>query len=167
MKARPLLGVSLLAGAVMLSDQTVKAVVRTHLQASSGVEVIDGFLALRLGLNRGVAFGLLAGLALEWQWLVALLPLLALVALARMALPVVLTGGWLTVGAIGLILGGALSNLVDRARFGGVVDFIDVYWRDYHWPAFNLADAAITVGVGLFAALTMVPDQQRRSGGFR
>ena len=53
--------------------------------------------------------------------------------------------------AIGLIFGGAVGNLIDRARFGAVVDFIDVSYRDYHWPAFNVADSGITIGVVLLA----------------
>jgi signal peptidase II len=61
------------------------------------------------------------------------------------------TGGPVDIAAIGLIFGGAVGNLIDRARFGAVVDFIDVYWRTWHWPAFNVADSAITVGVGLLA----------------
>jgi signal peptidase II len=54
--------------------------------------------------------------------------------------------------AIGLVFGGAAGNLLDRWRFGAVVDFIDVFWRTYHWPAFNVADSAITVGVCMLAA---------------
>jgi len=53
--------------------------------------------------------------------------------------------------AIGFIFGGAVGNLIDRARFGAVVDFVDVYWRTWHWPAFNVADSAISVGVAMLA----------------
>ena len=53
--------------------------------------------------------------------------------------------------AIGLIFGGAVGNLIDRARFGAVVDFVDVHWHGWHWPAFNVADSAISVGVALLA----------------
>jgi len=53
------------------------------------------------------------------------------------------------VAALGAILGGALGNLLDRVRYGEVVDFLDLHWRDLHWPAFNVADAAITVGVAV------------------
>jgi signal peptidase II len=60
-------------------------------------------------------------------------------------------GGRLTPLALGLIFGGAVGNLIDRARFGAVVDFFDFYWRGYHWPAFNVADAAISTGVALLA----------------
>ena len=56
----------------------------------------------------------------------------------------------------GLIFGGAVGNLIDRARFGAVVDFLDFYWRGYHWPAFNVADSAISVGVALLALKLLV-----------
>jgi signal peptidase II len=56
---------------------------------------------------------------------------------------------------VGLVFGGSIGNLIDRARHGAVVDFIDVYWRDFHWPAFNVADSAITVGVMLLALTLM------------
>ncbi|MDH5298804.1 MAG: signal peptidase II, partial [Desulfobulbaceae bacterium] len=56
----------------------------------------------------------------------------------------------LYVAGIGLISGGAVGNLIDRLRFGAVIDFLDFYFKTYHWPAFNVADSAITVGVGLF-----------------
>jgi signal peptidase II len=60
--------------------------------------------------------------------------------------------------AIGLIFGGAVGNLIDRARFGAVVDFVDVHWRGWHWPAFNVADSAITIGVALLA-LRLIADR--------
>jgi len=61
------------------------------------------------------------------------------------------TGGRFAVTAVGLIFGGAVGNLIDRARFGAVVDFVDVHYRGWHWPAFNVADSAITIGVALLA----------------
>jgi signal peptidase II len=67
------------------------------------------------------------------------------------ALRVLPTGGVTGVIAVGLIFGGAVGNLIDRARFGAVVDFVDVHWRTWHWPAFNVADSAISVGVALLA----------------
>jgi signal peptidase II len=60
-------------------------------------------------------------------------------------------GGWPAQFALGLVFGGAIGNLIDRARFGAVVDFLDFYWRGYHWPAFNVADSSISVGVALLA----------------
>ena len=90
-----------------------------------------------------------------WRWVVAALSLVALAVLARVALRVLPTGGWLGRLSIGLIFGGAVGNLIDRSRFGAVVDFVDVHWRGWHWPAFNVADSAITVGVTLLALRLM------------
>jgi signal peptidase II len=143
--------VLLLAGAIVALDQITKAVVLERLPLGVPVTVIDGWLALTLVLNPGLAFGLLGSVPLGWRWVVAALSLVALAVLARVALRVLPAGGWTGRLAIGLIFGGAVGNLVDRARFGAVVDFVDVYWHGWHWPAFNVADSAITVGVALLA----------------
>ena len=71
--------------------------------------------------------------------------------LVRVALRILPRGGFADHGAIGLIFGGAIGNLIDRARFGAVIDFVDVHYRGWHWPAFNVADSAITVGVTVLA----------------
>jgi signal peptidase II len=143
--------VLLLAGAIVVLDQVTKAVVLERLLLGVPVPVIDGLLSLTLVLNPGLAFGLLGGVPSAWRWVVAALSLVALAVLVRVALRVLPDGGWAGRLAIGLIFGGAVGNLIDRARFGAVVDFVDVYWREWHWPAFNVADSAITVGVGLLA----------------
>jgi signal peptidase II len=143
--------VLVLAGVVVALDQIVKAVVLQRLPLGVPVSVIDGLLALTLVLNPGLAFGLLGSAPDRWRWVVAALSLVALAVLARVALRVLPDGGWPGRLAIGLIFGGAVGNLVDRARFGAVVDFVDVYWRGWHWPAFNVADSAITIGVALLA----------------
>jgi signal peptidase II len=140
-----------LATAVVVADQVTKVVALERLTLGVPVDVVDGFLALTLVLNPGLAFGLLSGVGGAWRWVVALLSIAALVVLTRVALRVLPAGGWPGEVAIGLIFGGAVGNLIDRARLGAVVDFIDVYWRGYHWPAFNVADSAISVGVVLLA----------------
>ena len=143
--------VLLLAGVVVALDQTSKLIVLGRLPLGVQIPVVDGLLALTLVLNPGLAFGLLGSVPLAWRWMVAALSLLALAVLARVALRVLPAGGWTARLSIGLIFGGAVGNLVDRARFGAVVDFVDVHWRGWHWPAFNVADSAITVGVALLA----------------
>ena len=140
-----------LAGVIVVVDQLTKRVVLDHLPSGRRIELIDGFLAFALVKNPGLAFGLLADLPTAWRWVAAALSIVALVVLVRVALRVVPTASWLDVVAIGLIFGGAVGNLIDRARFGAVVDFIDVSYRDYHWPAFNVADSGITIGVVLLA----------------
>ena len=102
-------------------------------------------------MSPGLAFGLLAGVPPGWRWIVVPLSLLALLVLLRVALRILPTGGWRERSAIGLVFGGAVGNLIDRARFGAVVDFVDVHFRGYHWPAFNVADSAITIGVAMLA----------------
>jgi signal peptidase II len=143
--------VLLLAGAVVAFDQITKLVVLEQLVLGVPIPIVDGLLSLTLVLNPGLAFGLLGGLPPAWRWLVAALSLVALLVLARVALRVLPAGGPAGRLAIGLIFGGAVGNLIDRARFGAVVDFVDVHWRGWHWPAFNVADSAITIGVALLA----------------
>ena len=143
-------GVLPLAAVVVVLDQVTKSIVLDRLPSGVPVVIFD-WLALTLVMNTGLAFGLLGGLPRSWRWVVAALSLIALVILARVAVRVVGGGGWVGHAAVGLIFGGAIGNLIDRARFGAVVDFVDAHWRGYHWPAFNVADSAITVGVALLA----------------
>ena len=143
--------VAVLAGVVVVLDQITKLIALARLVPGATVRVIDDVLALTLVLNPGLAFGLLASVPTEWRWIVALLSLVALVILVRVALRVLPRGGFADHGAIGLIFGGAIGNLIDRARFGAVIDFVDVHYRGWHWPAFNVADSAITVGVTVLA----------------
>ena len=143
--------VAVLAGVVVVLDQITKLIALARLVPSAPVRVIDDLLALTLVLNPGLAFGLLASVPTEWRWIVALLSLVALVILVRVALRILPRGGFADHGAIGLIFGGAIGNLIDRARFGAVIDFVDVHYRGWHWPAFNVADSAITVGVTVLA----------------
>jgi len=140
-----------LGGGVIVLDQITKAVVLSHLAPGTHVDVVDGFVTLTLVMNPGLAFGLLGGVPAGWRWVVAVLSVAALIVLARVALRVLPEGGGLDRVAIGLIFGGAIGNLIDRLRFGAVVDFVDLHVRGYHWPAFNVADSAITVGVILLA----------------
>jgi signal peptidase II len=145
-----------IAAVVVLLDQITKLIALDRLTLGVPVIVVDGLLALTLVMNTGLAFGLLAGIPPGWRWLVGLLSLMALVVLLRVALRILPSGGWREQAAIGLIFGGAVGNLIDRTRFGAVVDFVDVYVRDWHWPAFNVADSAITVGVAALALVVML-----------
>jgi signal peptidase II len=144
-----------IGGVVVVLDQFVKSVVLSYLAPGTHVDVVKGFAALTLVMNPGLAFGLLGGVPIGWRWIVALLSLIALAVLARVALRVLPGGGWIDHIAVGLIFGGAVGNLIDRVRFGAVVDFVDLHAKGYHWPAFNVADSAITVGVVLLAFLLL------------
>jgi signal peptidase II len=137
-------GLALFA-ALLALDQLTKWAVLDHLAPGTGIEVTP-FFNLVFVWNRGVSFGML-GDAPEWgRWaLVALTVLigaglLAWVAREQRLLPRV---------AIWAILAGAVGNLIDRVRFGAVVDFLDFHLAGYHWPAFNVADSAIVIGAAL------------------
>ena len=136
---------------VLLLDQLTKLWALHRLPPGLPITVIDGFFSLTLVMNPGLAFGMFATTPAGWRWLVAFLSIGALGVLAVVGLRMLPGGGRLTPLALGLIFGGAVGNLLDRGRFGAVVDFLDFYWRGYHWPAFNAADSAITVGVALLA----------------
>lgn len=138
-----------LGGAVLVLDQIVKAVVESELVPGEQVDLI-GPVGLTLAHNEGVAFGLAGGGALP------------LVAFALLALAFVgylftrnATVDWLWV-AVGLVVGGALGNLVDRLRAGEVTDYVEIG----SWPPFNLADVAITAGVAVFALVFLREDRR-------
>ena len=149
------------AALVLVLDQVTKLVALERLTPGLPVSVIDGVFSLTLVMNPGLAFGMLASTPKGWRWVVAALSLGALAVLAVLARRLLPDGRWSTRLGIGLIFGGALGNLIDRARFGTVVDFLDFYWGHYHWPAFNVADSAITVGVGLLALSMLAPAPTR------
>jgi signal peptidase II len=139
------LGVAL-AAIVLVLDQATKLWILDLMRPPRVIEV-TGFFNLVLVWNPGISFGLFGGGSVWQPWLLS-------------AFATVVAGGllvWLysaelprlpSVG-VGLIVGGAIGNVVDRLRFGAVVDFVDLHAYGWHWPAFNVADSAIVVGVGL------------------
>jgi signal peptidase II len=141
------------AGLVVVADQISKAIAVADIPLHSRVVIVDGLFALTHAHNRGMAFGLFNSVDGAWlRWV--------LVAVAVAAVAVIWTYARQEASrpavtyAFGAILGGALGNLVDRLRFGYVEDFILAHWGPYEWPAFNVADAAITMGgIVLFLAL--------------
>lgn len=151
--------VGALGGIVMILDQAAKWLALRRLPPGVPVTVIDGVFSLTLVMNPGLAFGMLSTVPGGWRWVVALLSIAALAVLATLASRLLPEGGVVAAIAIGMIFGGAAGNLIDRGRFGAVVDFLDFYWRGWHWPAFNVADSAISVGVALLALrmLTLPP----------
>jgi len=137
------------AAVIVLLDQVVKAIVRSELTLNESVTVIPGFFDLTRVHNTGTAFGFMNATDFPFKTLVlACVAVAALVALAMYAasLPV---DQWLARTGLALILGGAAGNLIDRVAQGYVVDFVDLYWSGWHFWAFNVADASITVGVAL------------------
>ncbi len=139
---------AVVALAVLVADQATKALVARTMLPHESIAVAP-FFALTYVRNTGAAFGVLAaapaGIRLPLFVGVTILAAAALVSYLRTTPP---DQRW-RVAALGGILGGALGNLLDRVRFGEVVDFLDAHYGLYHWPAFNVADAAISVGVAL------------------
>lgn len=138
-----------IAAAVVVLDQIVKAMVRSTFELHESVVVIPSFFNLTRVHNYGAAFGLMN--AAEFPFKTVVLSIVATLALGALSwygatLPVEQRLARL---GLALIIGGAAGNLIDRLRSGYVVDFVDLYWRDWHFWAFNVADAAITVGVSL------------------
>ena len=135
--------------AILVLDQWTKWLVEIHLPHSASHPLIPGFLNLPHVKNTGVAFGLFAAQGADGSsWLLVVLGLAALAAVFlyfRMA-P---SHDRLLLVSLALVVGGAAGNLLDRVVAGAVTDFVDVYVGTYHWPAFNVADSAITVGIAL------------------
>jgi len=130
---------------VIILDYWTKVLATESLTLYRPVE-LTGWLNMTLAHNYGAAFSFLSD-AGGWQrWLFtglsSVVTLVLIVWMLRLPVSEKLTGA-----ALGLIIGGAVGNLIDRIRFGYVVDFIDVYYQDWHWPAFNVADSAISCGV--------------------
>jgi signal peptidase II len=135
-----------LAAAVVLADQVTKAMVLGRFALGERLEVMS-FFNMVLVYNKGAAFSFLSD-APGWQ--TPLLIVFAVVAIGIVGTLLVRSPGRrLLCAGLALILGGALGNLIDRFRFGQVVDFLDFHAAGWHWPAFNVADSAITVGAAL------------------
>lgn len=140
---------SAIIAAIIFFDQLTKQLVVRSFKLHESVRIIPGFFDLTYVRNPGAAFGFLAGA--HGMWRSVFFVTVSIVALAVIAALVRQTRDRLPLIAFALIGGGAVGNLIDRVRFGEVVDFIDWFYRTYHWPTFNIADSAISIGVGLLA----------------
>ena len=134
---------------VVILDQITKAMIRPALALHQSIEIIPGFLDLTRVHNTGAAFGMLNAVDFPMKTLVlSLVAIVALSGVAWYAATVPLADRLARIG-VASVLGGAIGNLIDRATAGYVLDFVDAYWGNWHFWAFNVADAAISVGVVL------------------
>ena len=132
---------------ILVLDQLTKMIVDRTMSLHQSIPIIDGLFNLTYVRNTGAAFGIFAGSHEAFR-----LPFLILVSVLALGFVVVMlkrlrdeeTG---LITALSLIIGGAIGNLIDRVLYGEVIDFLDFYWSNYHWPAFNVADSCITIGV--------------------
>ena len=132
---------------VVAIDQATKLYVDAHFRLYETVPVIRGFFHFTYVRNKGAAFGILADNAIRIPFfitvsIIAILGILWYIKRIR-------DDQRLALISLSLIFSGALGNLIDRIRLGEVIDFLDVFWKQHHWPAFNIADSAITIGVAL------------------
>ena len=147
---------SLIAAAVV-ADQLTKTAALSLLSQGTAVPVLPGF-NLSLGFNTGASFGMMGGVMAGKPLLMAALTGALTITFAVMAFR---AQHALERAGFALVVGGALGNIIDRLRQGAVTDFLDFYWRDWHWPTFNVADIAITLGAVLILAASL-PVRRRK-----
>ena len=150
------LGLPIALGGFFL-DQATKWLVLNYVMIPPRVIPVTDFFNLVLGYNTGVSFGLF-GEAPAW-----ILMTFTLAIAVGLLVWIKQTDNRLTAAALGLIVGGAMGNLLDRLRQGAVTDFLDFYIGGYHWPAFNLADVAIVCGVGLLLIESVLAGDDKKA----
>jgi len=149
---------------VIVLDQVTKYIAIGALEPYAPHAVIPGFLNWTLAFNSGAAFSFLNN-AGGWQrWLFSALAI-AVCFVLTVWLRRLGRGEWRTALPLALVIGGALGNLIDRVRFGHVTDFIEVYYRQWSWPAFNVADSAISVGAVLLIVFGLGGRKAPPAGG--
>jgi signal peptidase II len=146
---------------VLAIDQATKIYVDRSMDLHSSVTVVNNFFNITYLRNKGAAFGILAHSSYR-------LPFFILVSVIAIAVIVLVfyrlrPDQKFTAFPLSLIFSGALGNLIDRIRLGEVIDFLDAHWYGHHWPAFNIADSAICVGVFLLA-IDMFFEERRQKG---
>ena len=135
-----------IAALIVIADQATKSVVQRAMTLHESIPIIPS-VNLTYTRNPGAAFSLFADAHPTFRtWFFLVVSVVALV-LITIFLRRVERGDWWSVASLSLILGGAIGNLIDRIRYGEVIDFIDLYVGQYHWPVFNVADSGITVGM--------------------
>jgi signal peptidase II len=144
---------------VLLLDQATKIFIDRTMELHSTITVVENFFNITYIRNKGAAFGFLSetNFRLPFFILISIIAVVVIIGIFRKLRP----EQKLTAASLSLIFAGALGNLIDRIRLGEVIDFIYVHWYEHYWPAFNVADSAICVGVFLLA-LDMLRDERNR-----
>ena len=141
---------AVISGLIVMADQLTKFLVLKQLPLHHSITVITGFFSITHIQNPGGAFGLMANLSPNIRAIIFLfISSLAVGLIFYFYKKTPRSYSWLAAG-FALIFGGAIGNLIDRIRFGTVTDFLDFYIGRYHWPAFNIADSAISIGIAIF-----------------
>lgn len=147
---------------VVVGDQLSKLWILENFALYDSRVIIPGFFNLTFLRNSGAAFGMLSDMPLLWRQIFFIsVAMLALISLIIMQRKMGKESSWYTV-SFSLIAGGAVGNVIDRVLYGSVVDFLDVYVKNYHWPAFNVADSAIFVGVAIFLLMQVFEGEEKQ-----
>lgn len=145
---------------VMAIDQFTKYWVSIELRDGSEIEVIRGFFKLSYTENPGIAFGMLNNGNVKWLLVSVSVAAIMVVVYYMMRTP---SSNTLLLWSLALLAAGICGNLIDRFRLGRVIDFILLYYKDYQWPVFNIADTAITIGAALMAIELFLSPQAERT----
>jgi signal peptidase II len=130
---------------IALLDQVTKHIIKTSFNPGEHISVVAGFFDVVYIQNPGAAWGMLSGFN-GWLILISVAMVIALIVFRRHFI----TDSPVHRIVMGLMIGGVIGNLVDRVKWGRVVDFLDFHWNVHHFPAFNVADSSICIGVGLY-----------------
>lgn len=149
-----------ISGLVVMLDQASKQLVDNTMKLYESIAVIPMF-NIRLAYNEGAAFSFLSDEGGWQRWFFTTMSIVISIAIIAWLkrLP---KSNKLEAVSLSLILGGAIGNLIDRAIYGHVIDFLDVYYQTYHWPTFNIADSAISCGIILFIASSFLTEKQQQ-----
>jgi signal peptidase II len=134
---------------VIILDQCTKYLIIKSFALHQSLDLIEHYLTIVYIRNKGIAFGLLAGQGGGTRVILLIITSLFAIAFIFYLLSSLKDRQVYATVTLSLVLGGAVGNLIDRVRWGEVVDFIDFHWYNYHWPAFNCADSAISIGLVL------------------
>ncbi|MBE9485651.1 MAG: signal peptidase II [Chloroflexi bacterium] len=151
---------ALTAAIGLLLDQLSKIYIGGTFELHQTLTVVKGFFNITYVRNPGAAFGILADNAIRLPFFVGV-SLLAGIGILWYLRKVDRKDSWQHF-ALGLLFSGAIGNLIDRIRLGEVIDFLDVHWYQYHWPAFNIADSAICVGVAILLLCSWREERQKK-----
>lgn len=148
---------------LVLLDQVTKILITRTLGHHETITVVANFFDIVHVRNKGAAFGIFRDSAFRLPFLVgvSLVAVIAVLLLYRK----LDDGQRLSAWGLALVLAGAVGNLIDRVRFGEVVDFLSVHWYQHFWPAFNVADSAICIGVALLVVEMVMEERRKKAGG--
>ena len=146
----------------IIIDQITKIAVDRTMQLSDSITIVEHFFHLTYVRNRGAAFSFLSDASWRLPFFISITIVAALVILV--AFQKMRDDQRLAHTSLAMIFSGAVGNLIDRIRLGEVIDFLDVHWYQHHWPAFNVADSLICVGVFLLALDMMLEEKRLKRG---